>query len=72
MYVIESLCVPQRRETSHRKAKIRNNASNMLQNSDANQMDDLDEPSEFIDSDSDWTPQKVVVLRKEKKNKIFI
>lgn len=30
---------------------------------DSNQTDDLDEPPEFIDSDSDpaWTPQKVVL-----------
>lgn len=57
--------VPQRRETSHRKAKgrsILNTLQNQKLGMDSNQIDDLDEPPEFIDSDSDpaWTPQKVV------------
>lgn len=65
-YHTDPLLVPQRRETSHRKAKGRS-ILNTLQNRafglDSNQTDDLDEPPEFVDSDSDpaWTPQKVVV-----------
>lgn len=61
----DPLSVPQRRETSHRKAK-RRSIMNTLQSKgygfDANQGDDLDEPPEFADSDSDpaWTPQKVL------------
>lgn len=61
----DPLSVPQRRETSHRKAKgrsILNTLQNRVYGLDSNQTDDLDEPPEFIDSDSDpaWTPQKVV------------
>lgn len=59
--------VPQRRETTHRKAKgrsILNSLQNRAYGLDSNQADDLEEPPEFVDSDSDpaWTPQKVVVV----------
>ncbi|XP_055310290.1 mucin-19-like isoform X2 [Sitodiplosis mosellana] len=58
----DPLTVPQRRETSHRKAKgrsIQNALQKQTLGSD-NQNDDLDEPPEFVDSDSDpaWTPNK--------------
>lgn len=60
---IDPLIVPQRRETSHRKAKGRSilNALQKQPFGSDNQNDD-DEPPEFVDSDSDpaWTPQKVV------------
>lgn len=62
----DPLSVPQRRETSHRKAKgrsIMNNLQSKGYGLDANQGgDDLDEPPEYADSDSDpaWTPQKVL------------
>lgn len=57
----DPLSVPQRRETSPRKAKGRS-VLNTLQNKSLeldNQTDDLDD---FVDSDTDpaWTPQKVL------------
>lgn len=63
----DPLSVPQRRETSHRKAKgrsILNTLQNRVYGLDSNQADDLDEPPEFVDSDSDpaWTPQKVLFV----------
>ncbi|KAJ6646601.1 Glutamine and serine-rich protein 1, partial [Pseudolycoriella hygida] len=52
----DPLVVPIRRETSHRKAKGRSIA-NLMQKSGND--DELEEPAEFVDSDSDpaWTPQ---------------
>lgn len=63
---IDPLNVPQRRETSHRKAKGRS-ILNALQKQTLgldSHNDDLDEPPEFVDSESEdpaWTPQKVVL-----------
>lgn len=57
----DPLSVPNRRETSHRKAKG-NSFTNMMVGGRRG-LDDLDddpeEPSEFLDSDSDpaWSPQ---------------
>ncbi|XP_031620598.1 uncharacterized protein LOC116339086 isoform X3 [Contarinia nasturtii] len=58
----DPLSVPQaRRETSHRKAKGRSIMSAMQKQAlGLDVTDDLDEPPEFVDSDTDpaWTPQK--------------
>lgn len=64
---IDPLTVPQRRETSHRKAKGRSILSALQKQTFGldNQTDEPDEPPEFIDSDSDdpaWTPQKVICI----------
>lgn len=64
VYCTDPLTVPQRRETSHRKAKGRS-VLNALQKQTLGldkYADEFDEPPEFVDSDSDpaWTPQKVV------------
>lgn len=62
----DPLSVPQRRVTSHRKAKGRCvlNAFQKQTLGLDNQNDELEEPPEFIDSDLDpaWTPQKVVCI----------
>lgn len=62
---IDPLSVPQRRETTHRKAKGRSIMSAMQKQTFGQDLtDDLDEPPEFIDSESEdpaWTPHKVVL-----------
>lgn len=64
VYCTDPLTVPQRRETSHRKAKGRSILNAFQKQNMDSAADEFDEPPEFVDSDSDpaWTPQKVVYL----------
>lgn len=52
--------IPQRRETSHRKAKDKSNITLLLHHG-ITDMDDAEDFQEFVDSDSDpaWSPLKV-------------
>lgn len=58
------MLLPPRRETSRRKAKERNNIAQLIDRQAAGDMDDPEEPPEFVDSDSDpaWTPQATVSI----------
>lgn len=53
--ILDPLSIPERRETSHRKAKSRSIAQTFFKDKDPNE---LEEPPDFVDSDSDpaWTP----------------
>lgn len=63
---IDPLSIPQRRVTSHRKAKGRSIAAIIQRETviSGTNDDELEEPPEFVDSDSDpaWTPQDDKVI----------
>lgn len=58
VWKIAALNVPQRRETTQRKAKSRGAIENQMYGCAIAQTDELDEPAAFAESDSDWAPSK--------------